>query len=325
MTRPLPDLAHRALFPVRPLSFETNASFLERLARAHHLTPIELLDGLRIRRPKIYPDLKRLHGPHAPTELYLNASARARISQYTGIPQTRLARALPCWAEHRDRGSSTKTSPGGAMRPSSLPAVIGCHHCTIARTGQAQPIPRYLPHHHLVCARHRTWALGPHTLHGVPVPHTHALLHQTPEIIRAHHAHLRLIRRWGPDADDAVAQAARLTEHWRRQAPKPERIWRGRTRLIGDADTALWEVLAREAITYPETITLAGLLVRRPSARYHRTRPGQPHPLHTTIARLLNRRWLQNPAHYPEDLSHFIRYTPRHPSNETAYRHHAKP
>ncbi|MEU9305593.1 TniQ family protein [Streptomyces sp. NPDC048269] len=325
MPRTLPDLTHRALRRIRPLSFETNASFVERLARAHYLTTSELLSGLHIHRPKVYPAREHDYGPHTPTELYLNAGARARISQYTGIPDAHLTHALPCWKDYRDRGSAAETRPGGAMRPSSLPAVIGCPHCTVARTGQTQPVPRYLPHQQLVCARHRTWALGPHTLHGIPVPHTHALLHKTPEIVRAHHTHLRLTRRWGPDADNAVAQAARLTEHWRRRAPKSERIWPDRARLVGSEDASMWQALAREAITYPETITLAGLLVRRPSTRYHRTRPGQSHPLHTTIARLLNRRWLQNPAHYPEDLSHYIRYAPRHPTNDTAYRHHTKP
>ncbi|MGT2533126.1 hypothetical protein ACU4GG_43230 [Streptomyces nojiriensis] len=87
----------------------------------------------------------------------------------------------------------------------------------------------------------------------------------------------------------------------------------------------MWQALAREAITYPETIALAGLLTRRPSTRHHQTRPGQAHPLHETVARLLNRRWLENPAHYPQDLSHFMRYAPRHPINGTAYRHHTKP
>ncbi len=66
-----------------------------------------------------------------------------------------------------------------------------------------------------------------------------------------------------------------------------------------------------------ETITLAGLLVRRPSARYHRTRPDQPHPFHEVVAQALNRRWLQDPAYYPEDLSPFIRHTPRHPDHHT--------
>ncbi|WP_330260911.1 hypothetical protein [Streptomyces sp. NBC_00539] len=326
MPRALPDLSHQALFPIRPLAFETNASFLERLARAHRLTTTELLDGLRIRRPKISPDRQRIHGPHAPTELYLNASARTRVSQYTGIPEAHLAHALPCWQGHQDRGPATATRPGGTMRPSDLPAVTGCPHCTIARTGQTRPVLRYLPHQHLVCGRHRTWALGPHTLQDMTVPHTHVLLHKTPEIVLAHHAHLRLVRRWGPDADEAITQAAGLTEHWRRHAPKAERIWPARARLIGNGkDTSMWEVLAREAITYPETITLAGLLVRRPSARYHRTRPGQPHPFHEVVARSLNRRWLQDPTYYPEDLSHFIRHTPRHPDHPTAYRHHTKP
>ncbi|MFF7505167.1 hypothetical protein ACFZBM_38015 [Streptomyces lavendulae] len=234
----------------------------------------ELLCGLRIHPPKVHPVRGREWGPHARSELYLNFRARARISQYIGISKDRLARALPCWTEHRDRGAAGRSGAGGVIRPFSLPAVIGCPHCTITRTGHTQPVPRYIPHHRLVCARHHTWALGPHTLNGIPVPHTHALLHQTPEIIRAHHTHQRL---------------------------------------------------AREAITYPETIALAGLLIRKPSTRYHQTRPGQPHPLHTTIARLLNRRWLQNPAHYPEDLSRYIHSAPRHPTNDTAYRHHTKP
>lgn len=263
MPRPLPDLTHQALRRIRPLAFETNASFIERLAGAHHLTTSELLCGLRIHPPKITPVREREWGPHARSELYLNTRARNRISQYTGIPEEHLARALPSWTEHRDRGTAGQSRAGGTIRPSRLPAVIGCPHCTITRTGHTQPVPRYLPHHRLVCPRHHTWALGPHALNGVPVPHTHALLHQTPEIVRAHHTHLRLTRRWGPDADDAIAQAARLTEHWRRHAPRTERTWPTRAQHIatnsgigGSRNVNLWETLAREAITYPETITL---------------------------------------------------------------------
>ncbi|WP_042804897.1 TniQ family protein [Streptomyces sp. C] len=327
MPRPLPDLIHRALRQIRPLAFETNASFIERLAGAHHLTTSELLTGLRIHPPKVHPVRERDYGPHARSELYLNTGARARIAQYTGIPEERLTRALPCWTEHRDRGPAGQARAGGAIRPSTLPAVIGCPHCTIARTGYPQAVPRYLPHHRLVCARHRTWALGPHTLDGRPVPHTHALLHQTPEIVRAHLTHLRLTRRRGPDADDAIAQAARITEYWRRHAPRSERVWPLRARCLAGAggDGPLWEALAREAITYPETIALAGLLIRKPSTRYHRTQPGQSHPLHAAIARLLNRRWLRNPAHYPADLAHYIHSAPRHPADGTVYRHHVKP
>jgi hypothetical protein len=35
-------------------------------------------------------------------------------------------------------------------------------------------------------------------------------------------------------------------------------------------------------------------------------RPGQFHPLHTAIAQVLDRDWLEEPDHYPDDLSHFI-------------------
>ncbi|MGW8881523.1 TniQ family protein [Streptomyces sp. NPDC055663] len=314
---------------MRPLAFETNASYIGRLAGAHHLTMRELLSSLRIYRPKIYPREDR-HGPHSPTELYLNAAARERISQYTGIPGEQLARALPCWKDHEGgcgRRTTAGAHPGGALRPSNLPAVIGCPHCTIARTGQDQPVWRYLPHHRLVCARHQTWALGPHTLHGASVPHTHVLLHRAPEIVHACYAHHRLVRRWGPDADDAIAQAARITEHWRRHAPPAEHVWHERAERLaphGTHDAPLWAVLAREAITYPETIALARLFEHRPAARYLRTHPGQRHPLQTAIAQVLDRDWLAGPQHYPDDLSHFIGAAPRDHNSQTAYRHHSE-
>ncbi|MEV1025010.1 TniQ family protein [Streptomyces sp. NPDC050264] len=327
MPRTRPEHTPRALFRVRPLAFETNASFIGRLAGAHHLTVQELLGSLRIYRPKLYPREDRL-GPHSVTELYLNAAARERISQYTGIPGEHLARALPCWKDHegsRGRRPTAGARPGGAWRPSDLPAVIGCPHCTIARTGTTQPVWRYLPHDRLVCGRHRTWALGPHTLQGVPVTHTHVLLHGALEIVQARYAHQRLVRRWGPDADDVIAQAARITEHWRRHAPPTERLWSERAERLAPRDThdpLLWSVLAREAITYPETIALARLFEHRPTARYLRTRPGQSHPLHAVIAELLEQPWLKDPAHYPEDLSRFIGPAPRDRHSQRAYRHH---
>lgn len=320
MVRALPAVTHRALRRVRPLRYETNASYITRVAGAHHLLGGELLDGLSIGHPRLHPDCEQPRGPRSHIDLYLNAPARERFSRYVQIPENHLAHALPDWTGyHRDQPYSIR--PRTLLWPSYLPAVTGCPHCTRAHTGQPEPVLLCLPHHRLVCARHQTWALGPHTLHGQTIDNQHASLQRTPEIITAHHTHQRLLSRHGAhQVVHAVSLAMQFTEYWRRNAPADERIWPARARRISPSRRRMWYALAREAITYPETIALAQLLIRRPYWPLHR--PGQPHPLHEAAADLLDRPWLNDPAHHPSDLINRIGPPSRHPSSSPwPYRH----
>ncbi|MEU8975600.1 hypothetical protein AB0D11_41440 [Streptomyces monashensis] len=73
-------------------------------------------------------------------------------------------------------------------------AVTGCPGCSLARNGRRCPIPQYLPDSRLVCHRHHAWMLGRHTLVGTQLPIEHADLGNTPEVLAAHHTHIRFLR-----------------------------------------------------------------------------------------------------------------------------------
>lgn len=312
-----------SIWRLAPVQWETTVSYLQRLARRHHLDTAELLHGLGIHQPILHPECTKPYGPYTSIELYLNAPGRSLISAFAGIPDEHLAHALPEWNRYRDKPDPQ--SPRARLRLASAYAVTGCPRCTLARTGQPHPVPQYLPDTHLICRRHRTWMLGRHTLADTRVPVEHADLSRTPEILAAHRIHMRFLRRWGAAADHALTLAMNLTETWRRAAPAEERIWPARARRIGHNKRArLWYALAREAVTYPETIALAQFFARHPRALHVLERPGRIHPLHTAVAALLGRPWLENPAPYPDQFGNRIRYTPgRHPypRSQWPYRH----
>ncbi|MFJ3505700.1 hypothetical protein [Streptomyces sp. NPDC090135] len=314
---------HASIWRLAPVQWETTVSYLQRLARRHHLNTAELLHGLGIHPPLLHPECTKPYGPYTSIELYLNAPSRGLIAAFVGIPDQHLAHALPEWNRYRDKPDPQ--SPRARLRLASAYAVTGCPRCTLARTGQPHPVPQYLPDTHLICRRHRTWMLGHHTLADTRLPVEHADLSRTPEILAAHRIHIRFLRRQGPAADHALALAMNLTETWRRAGPAEEHIWPARARRIGNNKRArLWYALAREAITYPETIALAQFLARHPRTLHVPERPGRTHPLHTAIATLLDRPRLENPALYPDQFSNRISYTPgRHPypRSQSPYRH----
>ncbi|MGW4380919.1 TniQ family protein [Kitasatospora sp. NPDC004531] len=74
---------------VRPLPAESTASWLARLAEAHHLPPPYLLDGLNITttgRPG--------HTPGG-SEIHLDHTAQHHLAAFTRVPHHHLTRALP--------------------------------------------------------------------------------------------------------------------------------------------------------------------------------------------------------------------------------------
>jgi hypothetical protein len=291
------------------MHWETTTSYIRRLALRHQLTTAHLLSALGIPRPLIHDECSRPYTPYTATlELYLNAAGRRLIAAFADIPEDHLGLALPEWNEYRDR---SHTAPARAtLRLAGRPAVTGCPNCTVARTGFGGAIKKYLPDIALICRRHQTWMLRPHTLAGVPFPIEQADLRRTPEILTAHQAHLRLLRRWGAEGNRAFNEAADLTERWRRNPPPDETIWPARARGIShNKRVRLWYTLARDAITYPETIAIAKLMInpRRPHRRL-----GQGKLLYAAIAAQLKRPWLADPSHYPPDFHQRTYLPPRH-------------
>ncbi|MBA2811553.1 Helicase associated domain protein [Streptomyces sp. KM273126] len=79
--------------------------------------------------------------------------------------------------------------------------------------------------------------------------------------VQAHRRHARLLRH-SSVAAEAFEVAAAVTASWWWQAWPREHVWPSRLRSLGSGrmDTEVWRVLARELVTYPETVALATLL-----------------------------------------------------------------
>lgn len=332
MTGPVRDTAARVAMvrsggspvQVTPVPWETTCSYLDRLARRHHLNRTDLLRGLGISfitmPEETGPALGRT-SPYTTWELYLNASAQQIIADFCGLPQEYLRANLAEWAQRP--GRSVTGAARARLYKVRKPSVTGCPKCALVRTGAPHPVQQYLPQTALVCLQHQVQMLGPHTLHGKPFPVEHADLSQAPEVLVAHRDHLRLIRRWGADGHRVVSVAMKVTESWRRAELPAERIWPARARRIGRGYSAqLWLALAREAVTYPEAIALARILLDH---TFHdlRRRPrswGQPLPIYAIVAGQLERPWLATPDLYPLHFSSQVQRLPhRHRSRDTSW------
>ncbi|WP_437051086.1 helicase associated domain-containing protein [Streptomyces sp. enrichment culture] len=143
--------------------------------------------------------------------------------------------------------------------------------------------------------------LGTHWIDGAPADIEQVDLAGLPEMVAAHRRHLDLLRH-RPDAVRAfeVTQAVAVswwTQHWPEEEQWPRRV--GQLTPQG-ADPGWWRLLARDAVTYPETVALASALV---DERFRRrllaeSRGHLPHTLADTpalvseLAQITNRNWL---------------------------------
>lgn len=139
---------------VRPIGGETVVSYARRLSAANDLPPTTVLRALG-------QLTGRGSGRHLLTcDARLNEQAADRLEAYTGIPRTRLARALPALRGqlHRDQ-ALPPNRPALAFRVAHSRSA--CRHCQLAASGPDGPdalvLPGWTP---LACRRHRRW-LGP--------------------------------------------------------------------------------------------------------------------------------------------------------------------
>ncbi|WP_406011696.1 TniQ family protein [Streptomyces sp. NBC_00984] len=256
----IPPLAP-GVFRVRPLLFEATASYLQRLAGAYRLTLPQLLDGSGI--------TVHGHGTSPAAGLCLTPGAAHRIAVLGRIPLAHLTRALPHLTHHRRSGPGPAAAYWKPLEAEHQP-VAACALCTWHHsrgvTGMAWV---HRPWHRLVCPRHQQAAPGPRltsTLHTWAVP----------ELITAHHAHQRLKRH--PQAASAWMTARAVTTRWYdhqqhltgRWQHRLGRLVAGNTHL-GRAGTASAVLLARDLVTYPETVALARTLATLPHTRRTRT------------------------------------------------------
>ncbi|MER6442938.1 Helicase associated domain protein [Streptomyces sp. NPDC001185] len=280
-----------------PLHGELTLSFLSRTAARYHLGIRELLSAVTETDSRqnvsgmLYPD----------SEIHLNAPARARVSALCHLEEETLTRALPAWAREEPCGRGKgRTGPTGRLtrgEEAVAPWGPACPGCTAARTGRHTPARRYLTPHQRVCPRHCYWLLYAPGTSGMPVP-----LASCPEVITAHHRHLRLLER-SPVAPQAFDVARAVTASWWQQPwPAEEQLWPARlaATLPQGTPADLWRVLARDLATYPETIAIATVLASRHWQQHTitQTRGHLPHRLGevpallTELAARLHRPWL---------------------------------
>ncbi|MGC5365566.1 TniQ family protein [Streptomyces sp. DT24] len=271
---------------VRPLPREAAASYLTRLAAAYHLSPAHLLDGLHI------TTTGSVAVPPA-TELHLSNEATRRLSHFTRIPPTHLARALPRRPPPAAIGMAHAATARWQPVQPALQPLPACTACTIRRSPhQAVPawihpapdLPRIM-----ICTRHQQASSDPR--HPAPLD-----IRPVPELTQAH-----LGTRRRPTAT-SVTWASTITTRWYDHHQHLHERWHTRLGRLTTANPhippgpASPTLTCRNLITYPETLTLATALDRLP-----------PHPLTRTqqttfLHQLANRLTLPHLAPADHDL-----------------------
>jgi hypothetical protein len=231
--RPLPRTC-------RPAPDETTGSYLLRLAAANPLTGPDLIGYLT-----------------AGTSQSIAKVSLTALATASGQPPAALAYALP---ELRPQYPGMH---GMALRGRTLPARPNtvrpaCRRCAATRT--ADRIDMWYRHEHNVCLRHLLW-IGP----GAGHPRDQVDLAAHPDIVHAQARHQRFIREHGHGIVHTAYRTAR--EIWETLTYRgwglPAAITRDMPlpRSSGHQD---WLADPRDpvhrAATYPEVITLTGLL-----------------------------------------------------------------
>lgn len=224
--------------PVTPITGETIASYLTRLARSNHLPDSILLAYLPpwfTARSLIHDDLS---GAAQATDAEVD-----HLAALTGVARAALQHALPALTlgAHHDRPT---------MR-----ATQACQRC-VARHLPAERIPVHLPARQRICPKHRLW-LGDTTQINCSA---------APEILRAHLQADRLARcHTEPHLILAeVVERGRILaarQHGGRLESVEQRIAR---LAASNPGITIDHPDLVEAATYPETVIGAASALRRP-------------------------------------------------------------
>jgi hypothetical protein len=144
--------------------------------------------------------------------------------------------------------------------------AYGCRLCTAARTGREAVVVRYVAPWQRVCARHRRWMLTAGDGHR----HHNLDLRAAPDVAAAQLAWPKVARTAaaaGADPGRVFALAHAVVCAWWEQALEweQERIWPARLHALAGGDAGprfwWWRVIARDAVVFPETVALAGVLL----------------------------------------------------------------
>ncbi|MEU2556826.1 hypothetical protein ABZ589_35035 [Streptomyces sp. NPDC013313] len=220
---------------------------------AYHLTLPQLLDGTGITLTG--------QGTLPTAELHLSPAACHHLAALARIPLPHLTHALvrlaPNDARHTAAAAHWKRLEA-AQQP-----VRACTLCTRHRShGTTDSAWVHRPPHRLVCPWHHQAAPDPRltTIHTQGVP----------ELATAHHAHQHLLRH--SRAATAWTTARAITTRWYDHQQHLTHRWHTRLGRLcatnphltttGSATAAL---LARDLVTYPETVALARTLATLPN------------------------------------------------------------
>ena len=220
--------------PAVPVTGETLASFLSRLAAVNYINAHTILEILppwfriRIRRH----DDRWQHDKLAPW----TGDALARLAVISGSSPQALHSALPAFGTRSDHPARAATA---------------CRHCTAARR-IPRPVPVHLPAHHQICLRHGIW------LPEADAPQFS--ISACPDILAAEHRARRLLRHCTIEQlIYAKVQAAHAP--WN---PAQPTSWKHRLQALIDSNptTQSCPPAFLLAATYPETIATAAVEIR---------------------------------------------------------------
>ncbi|MFJ1831762.1 TniQ family protein, partial [Streptomyces sp. NPDC088178] len=299
LQRDQPELSgHReALGAVRvaPLHGETTLSYMSRVASRYRLTAKELIGALVDvgRRPNLFtvrPD----------GEVVFNTEARTVVAAFCRMPEEHLRRALPAW-DREGPSSRLGSGPAAWVRTAATipPTGPGCRACTARTTQDREEARRYLLPHARVCVKHQCWMLEAPVVDGATAGPGQLDLRHVQQVATAQRRHVRLLRR-SPHAGEAFAVAQAVTASWWGEAWPEETLWPDRLRLMAHGNGFAWRVAARDAVTYPEAVTLAAALADAGVQQLLLYEAGrhQPHSLADVprlvgeLARRLGRPWI---------------------------------
>ncbi|MFF7339686.1 helicase associated domain-containing protein [Streptomyces sp. NPDC008163] len=238
-----------------PLQGEMTQSFLSRVAARYGVGLRDLLAAIAE-----VGGLSNVTGQtRVDSEVYLNRQARDRVSQLCRVPEVHLRQALPAWAQEEPRKRFT-AGPAAQFHHTAekvVPWGPACPECAARSAGRGEGARLYIKPQQRVCALHRRWLMQ--------VPDTAGRVVRLPaggkQWVQAQRRHARFLRR-SSVAAEAFEVAAAVTASWWWQTRPREHVWPSRLRSLssGRMDPGVWRVLARELVTYPETVALATLL-----------------------------------------------------------------
>ncbi|MFJ7201121.1 MULTISPECIES: helicase associated domain-containing protein [unclassified Streptomyces] len=284
-----------------PLSGETTLSFLSRLSGGYRVGVKDLIAALVGGESAL-----RSRGNARPDgEVYLIAEVCSGLAQFCQIPEAHLEWALPAWRQRPQaagEGAPIAQFRFGAVVPAT---GVECRLCSAARTGTAAVVRRYASPPARVCLRHQRWLADTHCVDRATLLDVQVSLEGLPEVLAAHRRLMRLGRRMPLFSRALEVAQAVVVSWWDAHWPIEEAWSHRRERIAQCAPDGPWQILARDIVTYPETVTVAAVLASAYWQRRvfegtdgHRPRTlGAAPSLLAELARRLQRPWL------PEQIS----------------------